>query len=425
MPVGVGQAPGGSWALPGVRALLALLLALLGLGSAWALGQPSVKKKKPHTSQTQRAPVASPEARLIAIYRLIGSGDLRTALQRAKQLTQDVPHFALAQLTYADLLSAHTRSLHTLGDVVTAPGSAAATTLADLRAESLLRLRALQHRPPPGQVPRGLVRLAPQNRHAIAVDASRARLYLFENRLGTPVLVGDYYISVGKLGVGKKLEGDQRTPLGLYYITSTLDKRSLIDYYGSGALPLNYPNPLDSYRGKTGSGIWLHGTPTQQYARAPLASDGCVVLANPDLELVLRTVSIRSTPVLIADRLDWVAPAEALAQAHPIEQQIHAWLQARQTGNPSALAAFYASGFQSDSKSRAEWLVRLAREQAALGTQSVQLKDMALLHWRDHQELYIATFGEVVEGRRTGLTRRQYWLLEGSQWHIIYEGILS
>ena len=41
------------------------------------------------------------------------------------------------------------------------------------------------------------------------------------------MLVADYYASVGKLCTEKVVEGDQRTPLGVYYITSRLDPATL------------------------------------------------------------------------------------------------------------------------------------------------------------------------------------------------------
>jgi L,D-transpeptidase YnhG len=146
--------------------------------------------------------------------------------------------------------------------------------LADLREESRIRLKALRERPRPGSIQSQFLALSPRTRHAIAVDTSKSRLYLFENSTEGLKLIADYYISIGKSGIEKTLEGDQRTPLGVYYITSNLDPKSLKDFYGSGALPINYPNPLDVSRGKTGGGIWLHGTPPGQFSRAPKASDG-------------------------------------------------------------------------------------------------------------------------------------------------------
>lgn len=146
--------------------------------------------------------------------------------------------------------------------------------LADLREESRIRLKALRERPPPGSIPSQFLALSPRTRHAIAVDTSKSRLYLFENSAEGLKLIANYYISIGKSGIEKSLEGDQHTPLVVYYITSNLDPKSLKDFYGSGALPINYPNPLDVSRGKTGGGIWLHGTPPGQFSRAPKASDG-------------------------------------------------------------------------------------------------------------------------------------------------------
>jgi len=64
-------------------------------------------------------------------------------------------------------------------------------------------------------VPAQFLKLSSLNKHAIAIDVSKGRLYLFEHKAGSVRLVSDYYISVGKAGVGKSVEGDQRTPLDM------------------------------------------------------------------------------------------------------------------------------------------------------------------------------------------------------------------
>jgi hypothetical protein len=244
------------------------------------------------------------EARLIEIYRLTGAGRTREALAQAARLVSDHPNFQLAQLVYGDLLAARARPLRGFGDVPDSQARGATATLTELRFESRMRLKALRERPPAGTIPSQFLALSPRNKHAIAVDASRSRLYLFENTAQGLSLVADYYISVGKSGIEKAAEGDLRTPLGVYFIISNLDPKSLSDFYGTGALPINYPNVLDSKRGKTGRGIWLHGTPPNQFSRAPQATDGCVVLANPDLDRIIRTVEVRTTPVVISPRLE-------------------------------------------------------------------------------------------------------------------------
>ena len=133
----------------------------------------------------------------------------REALTKAESLVQEYPNFQLAQRVYGDL-----------------------------RDEAQMRLKALRERPPSGAVPSEFLTLSPHSKHAITVDISCSRLYLFENRLTGLVLLADYDISVGKSGVEKNIEGDLRTPMGIYFITSNIDPKSLKDFYGSGALPI-------------------------------------------------------------------------------------------------------------------------------------------------------------------------------------------
>jgi L,D-transpeptidase YnhG len=367
------------------------------------------------------------EARLIEVYRLIGNAQSRQALQRAEALVRDHPNFQLAQLVYGDLLSAQTRPVRALGDVPDGAGAAASMQmLNDLREESALRVRALRERPPEGSLPSQFVQLARRSRHAIAVDTSRARLYLFENTGSGLKLVGDYYISVGKSGIDKAVEGDLRTPLGVYYVTSNLDPKSLKDFYGSGALPINYPNPYDLRRGKTGSGIWLHGTPPNQFVRAPKATDGCVVLANPDLERIIRTVEVRTTPVVIAPSLKWVAPQSgAQPEVRAFTDALDAWRAAKTQGDVARVLSFYSVDFSGAGKSLAEWTPVLRTELTRARGRNIQLKDLSYLRWTDSADTMVVTFGEVPDGARTGPIKRQYWVRQGQQWKIFFEGVIG
>lgn len=382
---------------------------------AQAAAKPAAAQREPRDGEA--------EARLIEIYKLIGQANPREALRKAEGLVKDHPNFQLAQLVYGDLLAGFTRPLRAPGDVPEITASkAAAPLLAELRQESLLRLRALRERPAPGTVPSQFLALSPRNKHAIAVDASRSRLYLFENTATGIKLVADYYISVGKSGIEKSVEGDLRTPVGVYFITSNLNPKSLRDFYGSGALPINYPNQLDVKRGKTGGGIWLHGTPPTQFSRAPLSTDGCVVLANPDLERIIRTVEVRSTPVVIAHSLKWVAPQSLTADSKSFESVLQSWHSAKSSGDMAKLTAWYAPDFTSYGKTLAEWTPSLQTELKQLGGRDIQLKDVSYLRWTDSTDTMVVTFGELVKGAKTGRTKRQYWVRQGSQWKIFFEG---
>ena len=375
------------------------------------------------------------EARLIGIYQLISQARHREALVQAEALVRDHPNFQLAHLVHGDLLSLQARPVRQLGDVPDTKAMAASAQLTALREESRRRLRALTERPPEGSVPTQFLTLAPQSRHAIAIDASRSRLYLFENlnparSTGDPdraprlKLLGDFYISVGLSGIEKTIEGDKRTPLGVYYITSTLNPADLPDLYGVGALPINYPNALDVQRGKTGSGIWLHGTPSDQFVRAPQASDGCVVLSNPDLERVLATVQIRTTPVVIAPSLQWVQPDALASEREQFETVLDAWRRARSEGKLDDLKGFYSTRFLNQGRDLAQWWPRVEGELRTNGARELKIKDLSVLRWNDQEDTMVVTFGEVAAGQNRGVTRRQYWVREQDRWTIFFEGTI-
>jgi murein L,D-transpeptidase YafK len=364
------------------------------------------------------------EARLIEVYKLIGQANNREALKKADRLVAEFPSFQLAQLVHGDLLAAQTRPIKTFGDVPADIAITAGSALTELREESQRRVRALRERPLAGTIPSQFLALSQKSKHAIAVDASRSRLYLFQNSTNGLNLVADYYISVGKAGTAKTVEGDQRTPLGVYYITSNLDPKSLKDFYGSGALPISYPNILDTRRGKTGSGIWLHGTPPTQFSRSPQATDGCVVLANPDLQRIVRTVEVKTTPVIIATQLNWVMPQSTRAESKPFEDALHGWRNAKTAGNLQQVLTYYTSDFSSNGKSLTQWTPTLKSELNQTQGRTIQLKDLSYLRWTDATDTMVVTFGEVADGTRVGWTKRQYWVRQENQWKIFFEGVI-
>ncbi len=365
------------------------------------------------------------EAKLLRIYQLIGQGQNRQALLESEQLLKIQPNFQLAQLVHGDLLSSFVRPVNGLGDMPKSSASTAA--LNELREESIMRLKALREKPPANSIPSQFLALSERNKHAIAIDASRSRLYLFENTSSGVKLVSDYYISVGKFGVEKSLEGDQRTPLGVYYITGSLNPNSLVDFYGVGALPINYPNPLDLKRGKTGSGIWLHGTPSEQFSRAPKASDGCVVLANPDLNRILTSVKSRTTPVVIAERLNWVPKTSLDSEKSNFTQILMSWRATKVQADAVKLMAFYTQDFSNYGKNLAQYTALQTVELSKLKGRDIALTNLSLMRWNDQNDTMVVTFDEVIAGSMRGVTKRQYWIRDGKDsknWKIFFEGVI-
>ena len=186
-------------------------------------------------------------------------------------LFRSYPNFRLAHLIKGDILLARARPLTTLGDVNGVP----VDQIEDLREEARARIARYERRPPLDHVPRNLVKLNSDQQHAFVVDTSSSTLYVFRNQGGNLRYADDFYVSIGKNGINKFREGDNRTPLGVYHITKWMPRDNLVAQYGkqsalygAGAYPLDYPNAWDRREGRNGHGIWLHGVPYDKIGRA-------------------------------------------------------------------------------------------------------------------------------------------------------------
>ena len=397
---------------------IAMVVAILPLDAS----QAAISNASAATRGLSRADGQS-EQRLLEVFGLMARGQNREALEKAGKLTADHPNFQLAQLVYGDLLAARMRPLQSVGDMPADMARAGTAALGDLREEAQQRLGSLKEKPPEGYVPSQFLKMAPQTRSAMAIDASRSRLYFFENTGSGLQLKADYYVSVGKAGISKSQEGDQRTPLGVYFVSSHLDRRTLTDFYGVGALTLNYPNVLDVRRGKSGSGIWLHGTPPTQFSRAPRATDGCLVLSNPDIRFLIDNISVRNTPVVVASQLVWKSPKQLEEPAAAFASSLESWRQAKVSGDLKRTLSYYTPDFSSYGKTLDQFTPLLKAEMKAMKGRNLELKNLSYFQWSDSAETMVVSFGEVTAGKRTGTPKRQYWVRSSKEWKIFFEGV--
>ncbi|VEN74991.1 conserved hypothetical protein [Candidatus Desulfarcum epimagneticum] len=144
---------------------------------------------------------------------------------------------------------------------------------------------------------------------AVLVDKSAQSLFLYEfdGKLSRRL---SFQCSTGEAAGDKKVAGDKKTPEGIYFFIRKHPRHDLTPIYGSYAFPMDYPNFLDRASGKTGSAIWLHGT---NKPIEPMDSNGCVALANPDIEALSDYITLGRTPAAIVEKISYV-PAEELAR---------------------------------------------------------------------------------------------------------------
>lgn len=426
---------------------------VVAAGAALAAGSAPAPQTAAQTNAAGATKARQPDAeeRLVQIIALVQSQQLDKALKAAASLTADVPHFQAAQLVYADLLrfragqpgaltaaavpqqarvmpvkhapSPQADAASAILPLAADQGVQSLEQLQGLQDEIRRRMRSVQSLPATGQVPSEFLSLSPTVRQAIAIDASQSRLYLMRHDNGRLQLVDSFYVSVGKLGVGKLEEGDQRTPEGIYFIGRQIAGPRLPEFYGKGALTLNYPNDWDKAMGRSGSGIWLHGAPPDQFARLPQASDGCVVLANPDLIALMRTVD-KQTPVLIRDQLQWVAPSDAQHRQNTesFTAVVQQWHQAWMQDDPQKALQLATPQWTASPEGQA-WQARMA---ALFKGRSVELQEVSTYGWKDDKgEIRVANLKLKSREQAQPLSLRQYWRKVGKDWRLFSEDLQS
>jgi murein L,D-transpeptidase YafK len=163
-------------------------------------------------------------------------------------------------------------------------------------------------------------------KRSVAVDKKAQSFFLLSRQ--SPVRVAEFLpCATGQLLGDKNKEGDLRTPEGVYFITRRKTGGLNYELYGDLAFPLNFPNPADVVRRKTGHGIWIHG---RGHAIIPYETQGCVAVNTPDLHRLDNELTL-GTPVIIADELRLEGDAARLKnEAREVVEATQGWAKAWQ-----------------------------------------------------------------------------------------------
>jgi len=171
--------------------------------------------------------------------------------------------------------------------------------------------------------------------HVILVEKATHKLHLYENGGTNPKLIKTYNTATGKFKGDKSINGDHKTPEGIYSINDFLSKEELLrrhgkyaEIYGAGAFPMDYPNFIDERAGKTGGGIWLHSTHDDNRISKGLDSRGCVVLQNADLRDISQYIEIDHTPIIVVQDVMYLSKATWDRNRSDISGAVTKWANA-------------------------------------------------------------------------------------------------
>ena len=366
----------------------------------------------------------SPEKMLVKSLVEISEGRLDIALETIDTLIKQTPNFKLAYLIQGDLLLAHAKQISGIGDEHKSEKKEEIENFkneAKVRIERYLNSLNLQNEP------KIFAQLNEKDKYLFYVDAVNSRLYLYENINGKLTYKDDYYVSIGKNGFGKQYEGDKKTPIGVYF-TGKKIKESLSDFYGDAAYPLSYPNEIDRKNKRNGSGIWLHGTPKTTYNRAPLASDGCIVLSNPDLMKLSSVLDTNKIPVIISFRSlkDLESANKNLTEKKlSLINAIETWRKNWEDQDTDNYLKFYSKNFFSEKDNFDTWAERKKLIQSQKAKVSVRLSEISFFDYPNTEnEIVLVDFIQDYKSPTimNKMNKRQYWINENNEWRIMYEG---
>ena len=170
--------------------------------------------------------------------------------------------------------------------------------------------------------------------HLVAVDKQR-QTFLFYEKKSPFSLKYSYPCVTGQLPGDKQVRNDLRTPEGIYFVEYKIASGLDFEEYGGIAYTLNYPNPVDRLRGKTGHGIWIH---SKGYGLVP--TRGCVAIGLEDIDQVGPRLT-PGTAVVLAQHLNDEPPLRPDdGTARQLRRLMHDWSEAW-AGRTAALFDFY------------------------------------------------------------------------------------
>ena len=366
----------------------------------------------------------TPEKMLVKSLVEISEGKVDIALKTIDALIKQTPNFKLAYLIQGDLLLAHAKQINGIGDETKGEKKEEVENLkneAKVRIERYLNNLNLQNEP------KIFAQLNDKDKYLFYVDAGSSRLYLYENIDGKLSYKDDFYVSIGKNGFGKQYEGDKKTPVGVYF-TGKKIRESLSDFYGEAAYPLSYPNEIDKKNKRNGSGIWLHGTPKTTYNRAPLASDGCIVLSNPDLMKLSSVLDNNKIPIIISFQSlkDLESSNKNLAERKlSLINAIERWREKWEDQDTESYLKFYSKNFFSQKDNYDSWAERKRIIQAQKQKVFVGLSEISFFDYPNTEnEMVLVDFIQDYKSPTINnkMNKRQYWINENNEWRIMYEG---
>jgi murein L,D-transpeptidase YafK len=228
-----------------------------------------------------------------------------------------------------------------------------------------------------------------------------------------------FRIAIGKEEGDKQVEGDNRTPEGIYFAQKIIDGETLPAKYGPFAIPINFPNPYDRHLGKTGYGIWLHGVKEDARVEESKVTEGCVAFYNADIVSLSDWLEPSQSVVVIAKSAAEVNRPRDVAT---VKERTRQWYRAWSERDHDRYLSFYDESFRSRGMNRDQYG---AYKKRVFGLYDEMLVDIFNIRVFTHKSYAVSLFNQnfngddryVSEGRKVLYWERH----DDGSWRIVHE----
>jgi murein L,D-transpeptidase YafK len=172
--------------------------------------------------------------------------------------------------------------------------------------------------------------------YVIFVEKSSHTVFIVKYENGKKTLMGTFDCKTGKKPGDKKVQGDHKTPVGIFYLIDKMNRQQIEQkvgkqnayMYGETAFITDYPNALDQLNDKDGGGIWLHGTDEPFSETSALDTRGCVVTTNESIKIISNYIDLKKTPLVIVETLNFIDKKSYLATRQEVIDFMESWRSA-------------------------------------------------------------------------------------------------
>ena len=266
--------------------------------------------------------------------------------------------------------------------------------------------------------------------YVIFVEKSSHTVFIVKYENGQKTLVGTFDCKTGKNPGDKKVQGDHKTPEGIFYLIDKMNRQQIEQkvgkqnayMYGETAFITDYPNALDQLNDKDGGGIWFHGTDEPFSETSALDTRGCVVTTNESIKIISNFIDLKKTPLVIVETLNFIDKKSYLSRRQEIIDFMETWRIAWEQKKIDDYIKCYAPVFEDRGKKLAAYKEYKSGIFKAYNINFVKIENLVIIR---HSSGMIVQFNQDYSADNLSSVNMKtlYLINEKGSWEIAAERI--